>query len=336
MLAKDNEYWAIVVEKHGGPEVLVPQKKMLTLLEPGANQIQIQVMAAGVNPVETYKRAGIYANCPELPYTPGNECSGKVTKVGESVTRFEKGDAVYCYKTFSGAYAQYALVNESDADLLPRRISFDQGAAVGTAYRTAFRALVHKGKAIPGQRVLVHGATGGVGIATIQLAKAWGMNVWGTGGTRGGLELIEHQGCKFVANHNKRRYVEDIMNASKGLGVDLIIEMLANKNLNEDMKMLSKGGTIVVVGNRGEITVNPRLLMQKEGKIVGCLGWGTEEEQHQSRSAIYNGLRTSLSPCVGQKYSLKDASIAHMEIIDHKSGSRGKIIIQPWEEKTKS
>jgi len=129
----------------------------------------IRVHAAGVNPVETYIRAGNYALKPPLPYTPGFDAGGTIAAVGQDVRAFKPGDRVYTSGTISGSYAEEALCEESQVHPLPAKVSFAQGAAVGTPYATAFRALFHRGRAAAGEVVLVHGASGGVGVQRYSL-----------------------------------------------------------------------------------------------------------------------------------------------------------------------
>ncbi|HVG18449.1 MAG TPA: alcohol dehydrogenase catalytic domain-containing protein, partial [Blastocatellia bacterium] len=161
---------AIRVHESGGPEVL--KLEDVPDLKPGPGQVLVRVRAAGVNPVDTYIRAGTHAVKPALPYTPGMDAAGDVEAVGEGVTRVAIGDRVYVARTLTGAYAEQALCNESQVHPLPRHISYSQGAAVNVPYATAYRALFQRAKAVAGESVLVHGASGGVGIASVQLARA--------------------------------------------------------------------------------------------------------------------------------------------------------------------
>ena len=175
---------AIRVQEFGGPEVLrledVPDP------HPGAGQVLVRVRAVGVNPVDTYIRAGAHAVRPQLPYTPGLDAAGTVEAVGEGVTRVSAGDRVYTSGSLSGTYAELALCDESQVHTLPARVSFAEGAGVSTPYATAYRALFQRARATPGETVLVHGASGGVGTAAVQIARAAGFKVIGTGGTEEG------------------------------------------------------------------------------------------------------------------------------------------------------
>ncbi|HYX42813.1 MAG TPA: alcohol dehydrogenase catalytic domain-containing protein, partial [Pyrinomonadaceae bacterium] len=171
----------IRVHEFGGPEVL--RLEEVEAPQAGAGQVVVRVAAAGVNPVEVYIRSGMYARKPELPFTPGMDGAGTVEACGADVQRVRAGDRVYIAGSLSGTYAERALCLESQVHPLPAAVSFQQGAAMGVPYATAYRALFDRGQAKPSETVLVHGATGGVGIAAVQLARAAGLTVIGTGGT---------------------------------------------------------------------------------------------------------------------------------------------------------
>jgi NADPH2:quinone reductase len=318
---------AIRVHEFGGPEVLkleeVPTPK------PGPGEVLVRVHAAGVNPYDTYMRAGTYAIKPPLPYTPGSDAAGVVESVGDGVTKVKPRDRVYTAKTQSGAYAEYALALESQVYRLPDNISFAQGAALWVPYGTAFTALHHHGNAKPGETLLVHGASGGVGSAAVQFARAQGLVVMGTASTDKGREMVKKEGAHFVFDHSKAGYTDEIMKATGGKGVDVILEMAAHLNLATDLKLLALNGRVVVIGNRGEITINPRDLMSRRGSARGFTLWAaTEAEAKEMHAAIAAGLENgTLRPVVGKELPLKDAPNAHVDILA--PGSHGKIVLVP-------
>ncbi len=164
---------AIVAHQFGGPEVM--RLEDVADPRPGPGQLVVGVHAAGVNPADTYMRSGTYAIKPPLPYTPGMDAAGEVEAVGAGVTRLKPGDRVYTARTLSGAYAERALCAESQAHPLPKNVSYAQGAGVYVPYATAYRALFQLARAVAGETLLVHGASGGVGIAAVQLARAAGL-----------------------------------------------------------------------------------------------------------------------------------------------------------------
>jgi NADPH:quinone reductase len=318
---------AIQVAEFGGPEVL--QLKEVATPKLQAGQVLVKVHAAGVNPYDTYMRSGTYAIKPALPYTPGSDAAGVIEQVGPGVTRVKPGDRVYGALSAYGAYAEYAVAAESQVHPLPSNISFEQGAGVWVPYGTAYFALHRHADARAGEVVLVHGASGGVGTAAVQIARAIGMKVFGTAGTDQGLDLVKREGAHEAFNHTKPGYVDEIMKATDGRGVDVILEMLANVNLDHDLKLLANRGRIVVIGNRGEITINPRELMVRRGAIRAFTLWAaTEAETTEIHAAIYAGLENgTMRPVVGKRIPLAEAARAHKEVLA--PGAAGKIVLVP-------
>ena len=179
---------AIMVREYGDPEVMKIDETPNPI--PGVGQVVVRILGAGVNPADTYSRSGNYANKPPLPFTPGTDGAGLIDSVGPGVTLVKPGDRVYLARSLSGTYAEYALALESQVHPLPERISFSQGAGVYVPYATAYRALTQLARARAGETILVHGASGGVGIAALQFANAAGLRVIGTAGSAKGRELV--------------------------------------------------------------------------------------------------------------------------------------------------
>ena len=179
-----------------------------------------------------------------------------------------------------------------------------------------------------GETILVHGASGGVGIAAIQWAKNAGLTVIGTASSEDGKNLVKEQGADFVFDHSKENYLDEIRDATDGKGVDLILEMLANENLAKDFEILKMFGRICVIGNRGSLDFNPRLLMGKDAAIFGMsLFNAPESEMREIYQEIYKGLSAGfLSPVVGKTFELKDAAEAHHAVIEEKAF--GKIVLK--------
>ncbi|XP_006634743.1 quinone oxidoreductase isoform X2 [Lepisosteus oculatus] len=318
---------AIRVSEFGGPSVL----KLYTDIPvpvPGHKQVLIRVRACGVNPVETYIRSGAYTRKPSLPYTPGTDVSGIVEAVGDGVTSFKAGDRVFTTGTDSGGYAEYTVALEDSVHRLPENLDYKQGAAVGIPYFTAYRALFRKAHARAGESVLVHGASGGVGVAACQIARAFGMKVLGTAGTPEGQALVLRCGAHHVFNHREKDYLDKIKGATGGRGVDVVIEMLSNVNLSKDLQLLCPGGRVAIVGCRGSVEINPRDTMTKESSIIGVsLFSATREEKTESASALLAGLEAGwLKPVTGPEYALEKASQAHEDIINS-TGATGKVVL---------
>jgi NADPH2:quinone reductase len=289
------------------------------------------VRAIGVNPVETYIRSGTYARLPELPYTPGNDGAGVVEQVGPDVSEFKAGDRVYTAGSLSGTYAEFALCKKEQVHPLPANVSFAQGAAIGTPYATAYRGLLQRAEAKPGETVLVHGASGGVGTAAVQLAHAHGLRVFGTAGSDKGLTLVREQGAHEVFDHHAPDHFEQIMKATGGHGVDVIVEMLANVNLGKDLTILSKGGRVVIIGSRGLVEIDPRNTMQRDADVRGMILPNTPPEELASiHAALVAGLENgTLRPVIGKEFPLAEATQAHRAVME--PGAMGKIVLRTSE-----
>ena len=316
---------AIRVHEFGGPENLKWEE--IPTPKPAAGQVLVRVHAAGVNPYDTYMRAGTYAVKPPLPYTPGSDAAGVIEAVGDAVKKVKPGDRVYTAKTLSGAYAEYSLALEEQVHSLPEKISFAQGAGVWVPYGTAYHALYHSAQARASEMVLIHGASGGVGTAAAQIARGIGLTVFGTAGTQKGLDLAKREGAHQVFDHSKAGYQEEILKATGGRGLDIILEMLANVNLAHDLKLLATNGRVIVIGNRGEVTINPRDLMGKRGSIRAFTLWAvTPQEEKEIHAGIIAGLEDgALRPVVAKELPLSEAARAHKEILE--PGAAGKIVL---------
>ncbi len=318
---------AIRVHEFGGPDVM--RLEDVPIPKPGPGQVLVRVRVAGVNPVDTYIRSGGYAQKPPLPYTPGFDAGGVVDALGAGVTGIAPGDRVYTVRTLTGAYAELAVCDLSQVKPLPANASFAQGAAICVPYGTAYRALFQRAHALPGETVLIHGASGGVGIAGVQLARAHGMTVIGTAGTDRGRQLVKEQGANHVLDHGAPGYLEQVMTLTGGRGVDVILEMLSNVNLGKDLTVLAKYGRVVVIGSRGTIEINPRDTMAREASILGMMLWNASPQELDSiHAGLYAGLANgTLRPVIGQELPLKVAPRAHEAVMA--PGAYGKIVLVP-------
>jgi NADPH2:quinone reductase len=212
---------------------------------------------------------------------------------------------------------------------LPAAVSFARGAGIGIPYATAYYALFGKARAQPGETVLVHGASGGVGIAAVQLAVAHGLTVVGTAGTERGRRLVEEQDAQHVLDHSTPAYLDALRALTEGRGPDVILEMLANVNLATDLEVVARHGRIVVIGNRGTIEINPRAAMTKDSAIYGVALWNATPAQIASiHAALGAGLANrTLRPVVGRELPLADAARAHVAVLER--GAHGKIVLVP-------
>lgn len=322
---------AIRAHAFGGPDVL--QLDEIDDPVAGAGEVVVDVRAAGVNPADTYMRNGTYAIVPELPYIPGGDAGGVVSAVGPGADGFSVGDRVFVGTAMSmdltGCYADKVKRPASEVLSLPDAVSFAEAAAFGVSYPTAHYALFERGGAQEGETVFIHGASGSVGTSAIQLAKRAGMKAIGSGGSAKGLELIRAEGADLAVDHTKDGYLDEVRSSTGGRGPELILEMLANLNLAADMDLAAKFGRIIVIGNRGEISVNPRVAMMKELDIRGIALWNATREQvapmmNDILSAVADG---AVKPVIGREIPLADAASAHVAVLE--PGAQGKIVLVP-------
>jgi NADPH2:quinone reductase len=322
------------VKEFGGPEVL--RLEEVPTPRPGPGQVLMRMHAIGINPVETYIRAGTYARLPELPYTPGNDGAGVVEQAGADVSEFKTGDRIYIAGSISGTYAEFALCKADQVHPLPPNVSFAQGAAIGTPYATAYRGLLQRANAKPGETALVHGASGGVGTAAVQLARAHGLRVLGTAGSDDGIKHVRQQGAHEAFDHRAPDHFEQIMKATGGHGVDVIVELLANVNLGKDLTILAKGGRVVIIGSRGRVEINPRDTMQRDADVRGMILPNTPPAELASiHAALVASLENgTLHPVIGKEFPLAEAAEAHRAVM--KPGALGKIVLVPQKQERKS
>jgi len=318
---------AIHVTAFGGPEVL----KVAEVPDPvpGGGQVVVRVRAAGVNPVDAYIRSGSYARLPPLPYTPGFDGAGVIETVGPGVTTWKPGDRVWitALGRSQGTYAERMLCDVSQVFPLPAHVTFGAGAALGVPAATAHRALFGRAAAHSGETVLVHGASGAVGLASIQLARDAGLRVFGTAGTDAGRSLVLAEGVEAAFDHHDANRAFAIKEATGGKGVDVVLEMLANANLDIDLGLLAPRGRVVVIGSRGRVEIDPRQTIGKDSAILGMTLWNVpDDERTRINLALTDALeRRALRPVVGREFPLADAPAAHAEALAN--GTNGKVVL---------
>jgi NADPH2:quinone reductase len=321
---------AIVVHEWGGPEVLKLEE--VPTPEAGPGEVLIRMKAIGINPAETYMRSGAYAYLPDLPCILGGDGAGEIEAVGDGVEDLKSGDRVYVASAvgghFSGAYAEFMVRRADEVFPLPDSVSFEAGAGVGVPYGTAYYALFNRGRAREGETVFIHGASGAVGTAAIQLARARGLTVIGSGGSERGLELIRSLGA-YAVDHTRDGYLDTVSELTGGEGPELILEMLANVNLQSDMELARMFGRVVIVGNRGTLEVNPRTAMMKELDVIGIVLWNcAQDELRAIHRALVAGLENgTLAPVIGRELPLAEATQAHVTILE--PGAYGRIVLIP-------
>jgi NADPH2:quinone reductase len=318
---------AIRVSEYGGPSVLKLEE--VPTPQPGPNQVLVRIHAVGVNPVDTYLRSNTDNRGPKLPYTPGSDAAGIVEAVGSGVTEVKVGDRVYVGGTPSGAYAELCLCGPGQVHPLPANATFPQGAAMNVPYGTAYQALFNRAHGQAGEIVLVHGASGGVGIAAVQLARARGLTVIGSAGTERGRKLVLAEGAHHVLDHTAPGYLDECLRLTGGYGPAIIMEMLANMNLQKDLGIIGMHGRIVVIGNRGTVEINARFAMNKNATILGmALNHASPLERAGIHAALVEGLRNgTLRPVIAQELPISHAARSHEAVMA--PGHHGKVILVP-------
>lgn len=318
---------AVQISQFGGPEVL----NVVHIDEPSPdkNEVKVKLYAVGLNPNESYTITGTYAyNIPDLPYVPGYDGSGIVEEVGEDVADFQKGDRVYL-SAFSanrntGTYAEKVVVDASNIYHLPDNASFLEGAALGIPAFTAYRALHQKARVRAGEMVLIHGASGAVGNLAVQMAKAAGCIVIGTSSTEEGRTSILEIGADFALPHITEENKDKLLELTDNNGPDVIIEFLANENLEVDTKVIARNGRIVIVGSRGSIEFTPRNLMSNDATVTGmAFTYPNPQEMMEMKSGVYALIASgSIKPIIGKKFTLEEASEAHRYLMDSSGNGR--------------
>ncbi len=321
---------AIQVTQFGGPEQLVYTD--VEDVTAGKGEVCVRLYAAGVNPSDTYTVTGTYASSiPQLPYTPGVDGAGIVEGIGEGVTNVAVGDRVFIASLkggpSTGTFAQKVVCNQTSVHPLPEHISFEQGAALGVPALTAYRALFQRACLKPGQTVLIHGASGGVGLQAVQMAKSHGAKVIATASKPEGKKMVQQAGADMIIDHVTEETIKDVLALTDGNGPDVIIEFLANINLETDLKLIAPFGKIVIIGNRGSIEINPRLAMQKECDILATALWNAPQEEYEQSIHGVIGMLTSgaLRPIIGTTLPLQQASQGFEQLA--KGIGNGKMIL---------
>ena len=328
---------AIRATAYGGPEGLSLED--IADPAPGPGEVVVDIRAAGLNPSDVYMLTGVYLVVPDLPFIPGYDAAGVVSALGEGVSGLNVGDRVIVGAPLSlddsrkdlgiiGCFAEKVVRRAADLSRLPDNVSFAQGAAIGVPYATAHYGLFGRGGGKPGETVFIHGASGAVGTAAIQLAKRAGMRVIGSAGTAAGLELVSRLGADLAVNHRDEGYLEQVRAASDG-GPNLILEMLANENLAADLDLIPKFGRIVIIGARAETMINPRAIMMKDADVRGLVLFNASRADREAIMAdLVAGLSDgSLSPIIGTETPLAETAAAYAKVME--PGAHGKIALIP-------
>jgi NADPH:quinone reductase-like Zn-dependent oxidoreductase len=310
--ARDSTMKAIVVHEAGGPEMMKYEDAPRP--EPKDDEVLIRVMAAGVNPVDAYIRAGrFHRGASNFPFVPGMDVAGVVEKAGPKIDKFKTGDAVYAYLSFAeqGGYAEFAIAKQDEMALKPRSISFEEAAAVPLAGTTAWQALVDAAKIDKDQTVLIHGGSGGVGHLAIQIAKARGAKVIATASTPNQSFMAE-LGADQTIDYTTTKF-EDVVK-----DVDVVLNAARGDTLGRSYGVVKKGGIIV------SITEPPdQAECEKRGIRGVSVGAHPDAKVLEELGRLID--EKKVKPAVSQVLPLKEAAVAHAQI--ETRHTRGKIVL---------
>lgn len=233
-----------MITKHGAPEVLRVEERPKPAVGPG--EVRVSVRAAGINFADLMARSGVYPDAPPPPCVVGYEVAGEVESVGEGVSEHKVGDRVIAGTRFGG-YAELVSVPVSQVIPLPKKLSFEQGAAFVVNYTTAYAALVVMGGLKADERLLIHAAAGGVGIAATQLASGIGAEIFGTA-SPSKHDVIRAQGVEHAIDYRNQDFAAEAMRITGGTGLDLIIDAIGPSSFRKDYGILRAGGRLVMYG----------------------------------------------------------------------------------------
>ena len=341
---------AVVLTGTGGPEVLQVQERPDPPV--GAGQVRIAVRAAGINFADTMARVGLYPDAPKTPCVLGYEVAGEVETVGEGVDDHKVGDRVIAGTRFGGQ-AELVTVSADQVLSLPEQLSFEQGAAFPVYYGTAYAALIVMGGLREGDRVLIHAAAGGVGIAATQIARNAGAEIFGTA-SPAKHEAIRAQGVQHPIDYRNQDFEAEVRRLTGGEGVDLVIDALGPASFRKDYRLLRAGGRLVMFGLSEASTEGGRdlkaalrsllamplatmpwwksLSMMNENKGVFGLNmlswWDREGNLDRVTAPLLADLEAGrLEPVVAESFPFERAGEAHEFIAQRRN--IGKVVLFP-------
>jgi NADPH:quinone reductase-like Zn-dependent oxidoreductase len=340
---------AVVITRHGGPEVLRVEDRPEPAVRPG--EIRIAVRAAGINFADLMARSGIYPDAPSPPCVVGYEVAGEVESVGEGVDSLSVGDRVLAGTRFGG-YAELVSVPADQLLPLPEALGFEQGAAFPVNYATAYAALVIMGGLKTGERLLIHAAAGGVGIAATQVARGIGAEIFGTA-SASKHDAIRAQGVAHPIDYRNLDFAEEAMRITGGVGLDLIIDAVGPSSFRKDYAILRPGGRLVMyglseaqTGDRRDVAAVLRSLarmplatmpwwkslqVMNENKGVfglNMLKWWDAEGLDRALEPLSSGLAAGkFDPVVAESFPFERAADAHRFIAERRN--IGKVVLVP-------
>jgi NADPH2:quinone reductase len=330
-MALPDSMTAIAISRPGGPEVLEPVS--LPLPQPGEGEILVAVAAAGVNRPDVLQRQGGYPPPPGAPETPGLEIAGEVVAVGSGVRRYRPGDRV-CALVAGGGYAEYCTVAETNALPIPGDLGMVEAAGLPETFFTVWTNVFTRGRLQPGETLLVHGGSSGIGTTAIMMARVWGARTFATAGSAEKCRACEDLGAERAINYREEDFVEAVLAATDKHGADVILDMVGGEYVARNFKAAARDGRIVNIaflqGSKVEINLLP--LMLKRLTLTGStLRPRSVEEKAEIARALEEHIWPHIAagrirPVIHQTFPLREAAAAHA-LMD--SGAHiGKIILE--------
>jgi NADPH:quinone reductase-like Zn-dependent oxidoreductase len=303
---------AVVAHEYGTPEVL--KFEDFPRPEPNENQALVRVIASGVNPADPLTLSGKYARefGTRLPLIPGYDIAGVVEKTGASVTKLKAGDAVYGYPTFGGGWADYVTVTEGEVAAKPKSLNFVEAAAVPMGALTAWQALVDTAQLQPGQIILIHGGSGGVGSFAIQIAKARGARVIATASTAN-QDLLEQLGADVAIDYTNTRFEEVAKD------VDAVLDPVGKDTLARSYGVVKKGGIVISLVARPDPTE-----IKKRGIRGAAMSVHPDADDLAEIAHLVDAGK--IKPVVTQVLPLSEAIAAQRQAATHHT--RGKVVLR--------
>lgn len=322
---------AIEIREPGGPEALRPA--MRPVPQPGAGEVLIRVAAAGVNRPDVMQRRGLYPPPAGASDLPGLEVSGTIVALGEGVTRWRRGDRV-CALLAGGGYAEYAAAPEGQCLPVPDGVSLEDAAALPETFFTVWSNLFERGYAAPGETVLVHGGTSGIGTTAIQLGRAFGLNVIVTCGTDEKCRIAEKIGANAAINYRSEDFVARVRELTDERGVDVVLDMIGGDYVPKNLSLLANDGRHVSIavqrGNRTEIKLfdimTRRLVLTGSTLRARSVAFKTALAESLERDVWPLFASGKLKPVIDSRFALRDAARAHERM--EESAHVGKIVLE--------
>jgi NADPH2:quinone reductase len=318
---------ALIIPAEGEP----PEIRNIPDPKPKEGELLVKVLAAGLNYADTMVRRGVYPQKPEFPHVSGFEFCGQVTALGPGVTNWKIGDRAM--GICQGAFAEFARVAVQAALPIPSGFSDEEGAAFPVTYLTAFGMLTISAHAKEGETILIHAAAGGVGTASIQLAKQMGLRVIATASSDEKLEVAKRQGADVTINYKAMDFVEPVLQATGGKGVDIVFESIGGDSVEKDLKVCGPFGRIIVFGAASGKPSTPDVAYLYKNSVALAAFWLATLMQNPSRMApLAKNLlelveKSGIRPVIGKVYSLEQGNEAFSAL--ESRASIGKLVLKP-------